>query len=110
MKTRASSNTIEKSNSFVGHMKWQTTNLILRYVFFYYDLFIFYFFVFAFFKRREMIRHLVLRYLAKRSSDAETMNQSTTSEEKQKKGEASNNHKLGSSQSDITEANCESNL
>ena len=57
-----------------------------------------------------MIRHLALRYLAKRSSDAETRNQSTTSEEKQKTGEATNNQKLDSSQSDITEANCESNL
>lgn len=68
------------------------------------------FFVFAFLKRREMIRHLVLRYLAKRSSDAETRNQSTTSEENQKKGEATNNQKLDNSQSDITEAYCESNL
>ena len=68
------------------------------------------FFVFAFLKRREIIRHLVLRYLAKRSSDAETRNQSTTSEEKQKTGEATNNQKLDSSQSDITEANWESNL
>ena len=68
------------------------------------------FFVFAFLKRREMIRHLVLRYLAKRSSDAETRNQSTTSDEKEKKGEATKNQKLDSSQSDITEANYESNL
>ena len=57
-----------------------------------------------------MIRHLVLRYLARRSSDAETRNQSNTSEEKQKTGEATNNQKLDSSQSDITEANWESNL
>ena len=68
------------------------------------------FFVFAFLKRREMIRHLVLRYLAKRSSDAETRNQSTTSDEKERKGEATKNQKLDSSQSDITEANYESNL
>ena len=68
------------------------------------------FFVFAFLKRREMIRHLVLRYLAKRSSDAETRNQSTTSDEKEKKGEGTKNQKLDSSQSDITEANYESNL
>lgn len=78
--------------------------------FFYYSIIYLLFFVFAFLKRREMIRHLVLRYLAKRSSDAETRNQSTTPEEKQKKGETTKNQKLDSSQSDITEANCESNL
>ena len=81
------------------------------YYYYYYYLFIYLlFFVFAFLKRREMIRHLVLRYLAKRSSDAETRNQSTTSEEKEKKGEATKNQKLDTSQSDITEANYESNL
>ena len=57
-----------------------------------------------------MIRHLVVGYLRKRSSDVETRNQSTTSEEKQKIGEATKNQKLNSSQSDITETNCESNL
>ena len=57
-----------------------------------------------------MIRHLVLRYLAKRLSDAETRNQSTTSAEKKKKGEATKNQKLDNSQSDITEVNYESNL
>ena len=92
-------------------MKWLTTSLILRYVLLLLLLFIdWLFFVFAFLKRREMIRHLVLRYLAKRSSDAETRNQSTTSDEKEKKGEATKNQKLDSSQSDITEANYESNL
>lgn len=92
-------------------MKWLTTSLILRYVLLLLLLFIdWLFFVFAFLKRREMIRHLVLRYLAKRSSDAETRNQSTTSDEKEKKGEATKNQKLDTSQSDITEANYESNL
>ena len=85
--------------------------LFYYYYYYYYYLFIYLlFFVFAFLKRREMIRHLVLRYLAKRSSDAETRNQSTTSDEKEKKGEATKNQKLDSSQSDITEANYESNL
>ena len=85
-------------------------NIMLCFFFIIYLFIYLLFFVFAFLKRREMIRHLVLRYLARRSSDAETRNQSNTSEEKQKTGEATNNQKLDSSQSDITEANCESNL